>query len=316
MTIKFLKNGSKFAIIRQTEDGETSIDIYRILPEGLYERIHTYTVVGKITCFDINDDGSVLAIGFENGEVQIWNISPDETEIHLADTRKDHTMIVNCIKFHSTKPFFLTGSKDGTAILYQLCDKKLATCIRTISPPHKTKPEITSLEFSNDGSMIIIGDNKNTVSILETENSGRHYTSSFPQHSGRITRMRVCHNGYLAVASGSHITIWEKTTVGFGRESQKIRGMHYVNAFACHNVLPIICASDSFGGRVNIYVCSPSSSSDYDLKMFFDNCYAEDVLFHPTEPILGIYMKSLKKIHFYRISDDYATIAHIFTITL
>jgi hypothetical protein len=164
--------------------------------------------------------------------------------------------------------------------------------------------------------MIIIGDSKNTVSFQEIENSGRHYTSSFPQHSGCITRVRVCHNGDLAVASGSSLTIWEKNTVGFGRESQKIRGMRYVNAFACHNVLPIICVSDSFGGRVNIYVCSPSRSSYYDLKMFFDNCYAEDVLFHPTEPILGIYMKSLKKIHFYRISDDYATTAHIFTITL
>jgi WD40 repeat protein len=315
MTIKFLKNGSKFAIICQTEDGKTSIDIYRILPEGLYERIHTYTIVGKITCFDVNDDGSVLAIGFESGEVQIWNISPDETEIHLADTRKDHTMIVNCIKFHPTKPLFLTGSKDGTARLYQLCEKNLATCIRIIRPHHKTIPEITSLGFSDDGSMIIVGDSKNTVSFQEIENSGTHYTSSFPQHSGRITRVRVCHNGDLAVASGSNLTIWEKYTVGYGRESQKICGMHYVNAFVCHKVLQIICVSDSLGGRVNIYACSPSSSY-YELTMFFDNCYAEDVLFHPTEPILGIYMKSLKKIHFYRISDDYATIAHIFTITL
>jgi WD40 repeat protein len=307
MTFKFVKNGTELVIPRQTETGQTSIDIYSMSPEE-FKRIRNYTVPKIITCFDITQDGSVLATGSESGKVQIWNISLDETEIHLEDTQHDHKMSVTCIKFHPTKPLFLTGSKDGTARLYQLCEKKLATCISIISPYHKTIPEITSLGFSYDGLMIIIGDSKNTVYRQEIETSGKHYRSMFLEHSGSITRVSVCHNGDLAVASGSQIYI-------YGNYDQKIREMHYVNAFACHDVLPIICASDSFGGRVNIYVCSPSSSY-YDLKMFFDNYYAEDVLFHPTEPILAIYMKYLKKIHFYRISDDYATTEHIFTITL
>jgi len=307
MTFKFVKNGTELVIPRQTETGQTSIDIYSMSPEG-FKRIRNYTVPEIITCFDITQDGSVLATGSESGKVQIWSISPDGTEIHLKDTQHHHKMSVTCIKFHPTKPLFLTGSKDGTAKLYQLLKKKLAFCFRIISPYHKTIPEITSLGFSYDGLMIIIGDSKNTVYRQEIKKSGKHYRSTFLDHSGSITRVSVCHNGDLAVASGSQIYI-------YGNYDQKIRGMHYVNAFACHDVFPIICASDSFGGRVNIYVCLPNSSH-YDLKKFFENYYAEDVLFHPTEPILGIYMKCLKKIHFYRISDEYATIEHISTITL
>ena len=303
MTFKFVKNGTELVIPRQTKTGQTSIDIYSMSPEG-FKRIRNYTVPEIITCFDITQDGSVLATGSESGKVQIWSISPDRTEIHLEDTQHDHKMSVTCIKFHPTKPLFLTGSKDGTARLYQLLKKKLAICFRIISPYHKTIPEITSLGFSYDGLMIIIGDSKNTVYRQEIKKSGKHYRSTFLDHSGPITRVSVCHNGDLAVASGSQIYI-------YGKDDQKLRGMRYVNAFACHNFLPIICASDSFGGRVNIY-----AGSQYDLKMFFDNCYAEDVLFHPTEPILAIYMKNFKKIHFYRISYDYATTEHIFTIPL
>ena len=90
MTFKFVKNGTELVIPRQTETGQTSIDICSISSEGSCERIRNYTVPEIITCFDITQDGSVLATGSESGKVQIWSISPDGTEIHLKDTQHHH----------------------------------------------------------------------------------------------------------------------------------------------------------------------------------------------------------------------------------
>jgi WD40 repeat protein len=190
-------------------------------------------------------------------------------------------------------------------------------CTHYFNPKHKKSDEtkILSLAFNEDGSMIIIGDNQNTVSFYELDVSGKYYTSTFTRHSGYIQHMCLCHNGNLAVASGSQVIIYKKETVGFGKDVQKLGGMHYVNAVDCHHIFPIMCVSDFSAGSVNIYYPSSPDSPCYNDEIIFNGFHIENVMFHPTERILVLYSYKDLMLYFYRISDDH-TIHRIFNISL
>jgi WD40 repeat protein len=321
MIIKFSENGTKLFVLTKKNE----ICILRTLFDGFdeYEIIFTHTDPEQkiITSFDINNDGSVLVIGFKCGKVQIWNILDDGTKIRLVAvaTLNDHKNIVNSIKFHPTQHLFLTGSNDGLARLYeyQLSPEYSARCTRYFKPIHKKSDEtkILSLAFNEDGSMIIIGDNKNTVTFYELDVSGKHYTSTFRDHSGSIKCMRLCHNRNLAVASGSQVIIYKKETVGFRKDVQKLRVMCDVNAVDCHHLFTMICVSSFAAGCVKIYYPSSPESPCYDNEIIFNGFHIENVMFHPTERILVLYSYKDLMLYFYRISDEH-TIHRIFEISL
>lgn len=245
-----------------------------------------------------------------------------------------------------------------SAILYNLSLEKKYEFIREFSlpcEPFKSQTDITSLAFSKCGLMLKIGTNKNRVIIFllfstfkkksdpteqpeqpQKKEMEPYTSSSLSQHSGFIKCMNIGTNGSLLVGSGSTVTIWKeipkpetekRREYGYRSISQtlKVKG-GCVSEIVSHSIFDMICVSDGFNGNVNIYSISPDSPPDslYELKFSLKNCFAEGIAFHPTEPILAIYInvfdmkthKVTRKVHFYRLSDNCAILTLILMISL
>jgi len=337
---------------------ESNIKIFRY-----QEYRHICTLfVPEITCFDINSDGSVLVTGSKTGEVKIWNISfdGDKTSITLRHTLTRHKSPVISIIFNRENLkiserenlSLFCISTDTSAILYNLSPEKKCEFIREFFLPHerfKSPTNITSLAFSKCGLMLTIGTNKNRVIhllLLSTfekkldptkEKKMEPYasSSSSSNYSGSINCMSSTRDGTLLVGTRSIITFLMKIPkteeqLEYGYRSsivQKIivrRGC--VNEIVSHSRFDIMCVSDSSNGHIHIYSISSGSpaGSLYELKFSLQNCFAEGIAFHPSEPILAIYrnifdMEShqiTKKICFYRLSPDCAILTLILMINL
>lgn len=73
-----------------------------------------------INCMDISNDGKLMAIGRERGDVIIWDIKAKE----LARIISSHQSAITDISFSPNNEFLLTTSRDRTARLWDLSDSR------------------------------------------------------------------------------------------------------------------------------------------------------------------------------------------------
>ena len=82
-------------------------------------------------CMAVNDDGSTMVIGFEDGSVQLWNAN---TMNPIREPWTGHTAWVSCISVSNDGSKVATGSRDGTIQVWDMNTQEL------LCPPLTRRP--------------------------------------------------------------------------------------------------------------------------------------------------------------------------------
>jgi len=110
----------------------------------------------EITSVAWNGRGHYLAVGLENGEMQIWDVH-QQKQMH---TLKGHTGRVSAISW--CDDFISTGSKDRTILHYDLRSSE-----NFFSKLEKHSQEVCGLKWSFDGVQLASGGNDNKLCVWD-----------------------------------------------------------------------------------------------------------------------------------------------------
>lgn len=102
----------------------------------------------SINCLDISQDGQILAIGRDRGDVILWDIQKKE----LIRIINGHQSTVTDIQFNPSSDLLLTTSRDGTARIWDLQDSRK---LPIILDDHGDW--VFTGSFSPDGAQVITG---------------------------------------------------------------------------------------------------------------------------------------------------------------
>ncbi len=125
---------------------------------------------GRVNSVAFHPTAPLLAIGSENENVTLWQVSPDNSCESCVATLKGHSDWVNSVAFHPTAPLLATGSRDNTVKLWQLSpDNSGATCVATLSHGKCVK----SVAFHPTAPLLATGGWDDTVKVWDC----RHLTN-------------------------------------------------------------------------------------------------------------------------------------------
>ena len=144
----------------------------------------TSPIIGKtphrITSIDVSSEGKYVAGIGKASEVYIWNIQNQRREFLLNDPQSDkHASVV---AFSPQGRFVSVGYQDGTMMVWDLNKAKAdPTYLPEKFLTHSSK--ISDVEFSNDGTMLIVGSLDKTATlwkIRDEEYRGYGNDKEFP----------------------------------------------------------------------------------------------------------------------------------------
>lgn len=142
--------------------------VYRNNPAVLYD-ITTNTVVRTfknhatqnhqdILSIAFNHQGDLLAIGLENGVIELWNALTG----NLMDRLTGHAHGVNELAFNPDDTLLASASKGGTIKLWDLSRGIAdASILKTV----KHAKTVSSVSFSSDGKLLVSGSWDHTIKI-------------------------------------------------------------------------------------------------------------------------------------------------------
>lgn len=116
-----------------------------------------------ITCLDICDDGSLIALGQDDGSIKLIH---GETEKPLQST-EPREFQVETIAFSQYRRFIAAGFSDYSVIVYNI-DGELS--VKSHLTEHKGS--ITGLAFTNKGRYLITGGADNKIMVLDMKVEG------------------------------------------------------------------------------------------------------------------------------------------------
>jgi len=159
------------------------------------------TLLGSTTTVrssHISADGSLIATGSDNGDVQVWDAETGESVTLLTG----HTTAVNSLKFIASTSTLVSVSSDCTARVW---DEPTATCLCTYSG--HTSP-ILGLSASPDGTLVASGSDDNEVHLWKVDSTA---VKQLRGHSAAVRACSFSHDGKrLATASlDKTVRIWD-----------------------------------------------------------------------------------------------------------
>jgi len=159
------------------------------------------TLVGSQTVVrssHISADGSLIATGSDNGDVQIWDAETGESVTIL----RGHTAAVNSLKFVADGKTLVSACSDCTARVW---DEPTATCVCTYTG-HQAP--ILGLSTSPDGTMVASGCADNEVHLWKVD--GTH-VKKLAGHTAAVRGCSFSSDGKrLATASlDKTVRIWD-----------------------------------------------------------------------------------------------------------
>ena len=196
-----------------------------LYPIFYYNRDDVKLVDGKPPygeCFTtaFNEDGSLLACGYSNGHVNIFNLKePNKEPVEFTAS----TYPVTSIKWNNKKKTtLLVGAADGYVTHWHSSSGKILHSIKEIDN------SINSVCFSHDYKHFITAGNDITVRLYDENMKSlvsimRPYKFNEPGHSGRIFTCKFFPTDTSTIYSGG----WDKTIQFYDTRSGKVANSIY-----------------------------------------------------------------------------------------
>lgn len=165
-----------------------------------------YTDVGKfiasVTSVIINNRGTILAAGYNDGQIKFWNLKTGGIICQIAA----HNKTVSVLKFSNNDSYLASGSEDK---VIKIWDVASGTLITSLTGHNGT---IKSLAFSHNGSKIASGSSDKIINIWSLANY-KLLTTLFG-HTDTVNSLDFSNDdGKLAsAAADSSIEIWNTAT--------------------------------------------------------------------------------------------------------
>lgn len=131
--------------------------------QTLKPRFKQHVTGNAIWCLDVNREGNEIAIGTEEGYINIFNIEDNQFQYKTLFDKQEGRVL--CCRFDATGNFLVTGSMGAIRIW----DTRTGHAIQKMTVTSKTKPQDTivwSLQVLQDFT-IISGDSRGHVSIWD-----------------------------------------------------------------------------------------------------------------------------------------------------
>ncbi|MBN1505923.1 MAG: protein kinase [Sedimentisphaerales bacterium] len=156
-----------------------------------------------ITSIGWSSDESVLACGYSDAAIRLWNADNGSALFELPG----HTDPIEQLAFSPDGRFLASGGNDSLVKVWNWSEKE---CLHTISV-HKDR--IYGLQFSTNGRFLAAGSRDNTISVWDVP-SFRH-NRTLRGHSAAITGLDFSHRGNLLATSSSDCTVrlWDLSRV-------------------------------------------------------------------------------------------------------
>jgi WD40 repeat protein len=172
-------------------------------------------------CFTtaLNEDATLLACGYSNGHVNIFNLVEKKDPIKF----KVSDYPITSIKWNERKKvIILVGSADGTVSHWHVNSGKQIHSIQ------EEKNSINSLDYSFDYKTFITAGNDITVRLYDEDMkteiaSMKPYLFDQPGHSGRIFCVKYFPNDTSTIYSGG----WDRTIQFYDTRSGKVSNSIY-----------------------------------------------------------------------------------------
>lgn len=172
----------------------TASDDYKViiwdLAEGKPVNILTLTMPVGVQSIAFNSDGTLLAIGLQNGTVRIRDFKSGE-DLHIL---RGHDDVILSLAFSPDDSLLATASLDGTAIVWEV-----TTGVKKFILEGHTN-SVTALSFAPDGTRLATSSRDGTTRIWDMT-SGQELLN-FPGNGSGINGLAFNPDGTLLVTSG------------------------------------------------------------------------------------------------------------------
>jgi WD40 repeat protein len=141
-----------------------------------------------VSAMKMSPDGSILAIGRANGQVELWNVQ-NSSAPQLKETLNGHTDRVNILEFSKDGQTLVTGSNDYTARVWRLNTPDPQSSVLVLRGHEQI---VNRMALSANGQLLVTGSWDRTVRVW-------NLSASNPQLSVRVLRGHVGTIGALAL---------------------------------------------------------------------------------------------------------------------
>ncbi|MFX0016040.1 MAG: hypothetical protein ACFFB2_13330 [Promethearchaeota archaeon] len=174
---------------------------------------------GNINSLAFSSDGTMLASGGATSggapEIRIWNVT-NGLELGSLEMTEGHSSPVTCLAFSSDNRFLVSGSEDGSLIIWDTTSSwsRIETRINWF------EDNVNSIVFSPQENLLVTCGNDNFIKVKNMTNGEEQ---SIPTgHSGSILNLNFSPDGKLLVSGGAdgtfrtwNISNWEEVQLFF-----------------------------------------------------------------------------------------------------
>lgn len=188
---------------------------------GHHDSVHAVAVspIDQIalsgSCAELNANNICV-----KGELILWNIGGKADETNMLRRLDGHTNWVNSIAFSPNKPIAVSGSSDGTMIVWNM-DRPSPSFGEPIHRLQGHDGGVASVAFSPDGHTVLSGSDDHTLILWRVDTGAMLH--QFEGHTGGITSVVFSPDGKAVFSSSKDRTIqlWDLET---GAEIQRFEG--------------------------------------------------------------------------------------------
>lgn len=158
--------------------------------------------LGALTTFAASPDASLIAVGCDDGAVELWRVNADKTMAKLDWTRRGHDSPIRSLSFSPNGQMIVSRDKVGN-----LCLWAAQTSYQLPLPP-QAQCSHAAPAFSRDNQLLALANAKNGVAIFDV--APGTLVCELPPLGEAITHLAFAMGAaWLLVAGAREVVIWE-----------------------------------------------------------------------------------------------------------
>lgn len=153
-----------------------------------------------VTCLASNASGSLVAVGYTNGNIKLFDTASGENEVTFSGHKND----VNCMSFDEDGMKLVSGSKDTSIIVWDIVAES------GLYKLHGHKGPVTAVKFMKTERNIMVSSSKDTY-IKFWDMTTQHCFKTMPGHVTEIWDFALLEEDSILVTGGSdaELRIWK-----------------------------------------------------------------------------------------------------------